>query len=561
MDANGDGIGDLPGIISQLEYIASIGVDVVWISPMYDSPQRDMGYDISDYEAVYPPYGTVGDMEHLIEKAHSLGMKVLLDLVINHTSDQHAWFKESRQDKTNSKRDWYIWRPPRYDKDGNRVAPNNWRSNFSVPAWTYDKTTDEYYLHLFTPEQPDLNWENDECRAAIYDSAMHFWLKKGVDGFRVDTANMYSKGTELPDAPIVDPDSFSQPAANMYTNGPRMHEFLREMNQKVLNQYGAITVGELPHTPDPAHVLRYVSESDRQYNMVFQFDIVDLGIGKNHKLDHSPHQLIDFKQAIAKWQKFIVGTDGWTTAFCENHDQGRSVSRYGSDDPRYRTVSAKMLATLMGALTGSLFIYQGQEIGMINAPKTWTIKEYKDIDSMNYFNLMKAKHGDDKDMMKKVMKGLQALARDHARLPMQWDDSKHAGFTTQQATPWMRTHDAYEEINVKKQEADPDSVLNYWRKMLKLRKAHRDLFIHGEFHLYDEENDDTMVFWKHFGEEQAVVVCNFTAEEQPFTIPTEFMGKETLAICNVGDGKGGKLKAYEARIYFVNGASRWLEKE
>ena len=552
-DSNGDGYGDLPGIISKLDYIHSLGVEVIWISPMFESPQVDMGYDISNYEKVHAPYGTVADMEHLIEKAHSLGIRVLLDLVVNHTSNQHAWFKESRSSKTNPKRDWYIWRPARYDSAGNRMPPNNWRSNFSTPAWTFDELTGEYYLHLFCSEMPDLNWENEETRNAIYESAMHFWLRKGVDGFRVDTVNMYSKTPGLPDAPVVDPHSYDQPAASMYCNGPRMHEFLREMNQKVLSRYGAITVGELPCTPDPAHVLRYVSESDRQLNMIFQFDIVDLGQGKVHKFDHDPHKLSEFKAVVTKWQKFIEGTDGWTTAFCENHDQGRSVSRFASDRPEHRVTAAKMLATMMATMTGSLFLYQGQEIGMINAPEHWDIEHYKDVDSLNYHRRMSTQYANDPQRMQEVMKGLHALARDHARLPMQWDDSAHAGFTSTDATPWMRTHDDYAQINVKNQEADPDSVLNYWRKMLRFRKEHRDLCVHGEFFLYDPENEDTMVFWKHFGEEQVVVVCNFTAEDQAFRIPNDFEGKAKLAICNRSDGKADKLKAFEARVYFVKG--------
>ena len=550
-DSKGDGLGDLPGIISKLEYIASLGVDVIWVSPMFESPQIDMGYDISNYEEVYAPYGTVADMERLIEKAHSLGMRVLLDLVVNHTSDQHAWFTESRSSKTNPKRDWYIWRPARYDSAGNRMAPNNWRSNFSTPAWTFDDLTGEYYLHLFCPEQPDLNWENEETRNAIYDSAMHFWLRKGVDGFRVDTVNMYSKTAGLPDAPVTDPHSYDQPASSMYCNGPRMHEFLREMNQKVLSQYGAITVGELPATPDPAHVLRYVSGSDRQLNMVFQFDIVDLGQGKVHKFDHTPHQLSEFKAVVEKWQQFIQGTDGWTTAFAENHDQGRSVSRFASDHPDYRVAAAKMLATLLACLSGTLFLYQGQEIGMVNAPEDWEIEHYKDIDSLNYHARMSKQYPGDMDMKKKVMKGLQALARDHARLPMQWDQTPHAGFTEGGAEPWMRVHDDFAHINVSSQEKDANSVLNYWRKMLKFRRAHRDLCVYGEFHLYEAENEETMVFWKHFGAEQVVVVCNFTPEERAWGMPKDFEGRVELAVWSRGDGKGERLGPFEARVYFV----------
>jgi oligo-1,6-glucosidase len=518
---------------------------------MYDSPQHDMGYDIRNYEEVYEPYGTVADMEQLIQKAHGLGIRVLLDLVINHTSDQHAWFQESSSSKTNAKRDWYIWRPARRGPQGERIAPNNWRSNFNTPAWTFDEATGEYYLHLFTPEQPDLNWENPECRQAIYDSAMHFWLKKGIDGFRVDTVNMYSKSRDLPDAIVTDPDSFTQPAHDVYCNGPRMHEFLREMNREVLDQYGAITVGELPNTPDPAHVLRYVSESDRQLNMVFQFDIVDLGMGAAQKMEHTPHELSDMKKVVAKWQQFIAGTDGWTTAFCENHDQGRSVSRYASDHPEFRETAAKMLATMLGTMTGTLFIYQGQEIGMINAPEDWGIQEYKDIDSQNFYKVMKSRHGDDEEKMAKAMKGLQVLARDHARLPMQWDNKPHAGFTDEDVEPWMRVHDAYPHINVKQQENDPESVLSHWKKMLRLRKEHRDVFIHGGFVAYDIDNEETFIYSKHFGEEAAIVVLNFTAEEQPFKLPVCFEGNVRLVHANTGNGKGETLVAYEARIYFV----------
>jgi oligo-1,6-glucosidase len=550
-DSNHDGLGDISGIVSKLDYIACLGVDAIWVSPMYDSPQHDMGYDIRNYEEVYKPYGTVVDMEQLLHKAHELGMRVLLDLVINHTSHEHAWFKESRSSKDSPKRDWYIWRPPRKDAKGERIAPNNWRSNFNTPAWTFDEATGEYYLHLFTPEQPDLNWENEDCRNALYDSAMHFWLKKGVDGFRIDTCNMYSK-SQLEDADITDPNSFTQPAHDVYCNGPRMHEFLREMNEKVLDKYGAITVGELPNTPDPAHVLRYVSESARQLNMVFQFDVVDLGMGAAQRFDHSPHELSDMKKAVTKWQQFIAGTDGWTTAFCENHDQGRSVSRYTSDHPQFRQAAAKMLATMLGTMTGTLFIYQGQEIGMINAPPGWEIEaEYKDIDSRNYYQLMKERYGDDEEMMKTAIKGLHVLARDHARLPMQWDDTPHAGFTREDVVPWMRAHDAYPHINVEEQEKDSDSVLSHWKKMLSLRKQHREVFIHGEFVAHDIDNEQTFVYSKHFGEKAAVVVLNFTAEKQSFKIPVEFGGEMRLVHANTGIGEGEMLVPYEARIYLV----------
>ncbi|PMD15662.1 glycoside hydrolase family 13 protein [Hyaloscypha hepaticicola] len=552
-DSNGDGLGDIPGIVSKIDYIKSLGIDIVWLSPMYDSPQYDMGYDISNYEAVYAPYGTVADIEHLIEACHSRGMRLILDLVVNHTSDEHAWFKESRSSKTNPKRDWYIWRPAKYAADGTRMPPNNWRSFFSGSTWAWDEETQEYYLHLFATQQPDLNWENPETRRAIYDSAMEFWLKKGVDGFRVDTVNMYSKGNDLPDAPIIDRGIFEQPASGLFCNGPRMHEFLREMNTEVLSKYDAMTVGELPHTPDPAHVLRYVGSGDKQLDMVFQFDIVDLGIGKTHKYEYEGYKLSELKSVIAKWQTFIEDTDGWTTAFCENHDQGRSVSRFASDSPQYRERSAKMLALMMCALTGTLFIYQGQEIGMINAPKSWPIEEYKDIESINYYNSVAERTGNDPKAVGHVMKSIQILGRDHARLPMQWDDSPHAGFTTKKEGAWMRVHDDYPSINVAKQEHDPSSVLNFWRKALKIRKEYRDLFIHGAFEMYEPENEETFVFGKRYGGHRAVVVLNFTGSEQGFHRP-EVGGKFELLVGNLEgvDGTEDVLKPWEGRIYLVN---------
>lgn len=336
-------------------------------------------YDISDYEGVYPPFGTVADMDTLIQETHARGMKILLDLVINHSSNQHKWFKESRSSKSNPKRDWYIWRPAKYDGNGKRMPPNNWRSCFSQPACrpqdhlpssatqltvpgTWDDHTQEYYLHLFCPEQPDLNWENPTTRKAIHASAIEFWLKKGVDGFRVDTVNMYSKG-ELKDAPVTDPNHDHQPAGDIFCNGPRMHEFLREMHNDVLKKYGDVMmVGELPCTHDQDHVLRYVSSDDPQLSCVFQFTIVDLGTGGpggKGKYDWYPYTLSHFKSLNKQLQQFTAGTKGWGTAFLENHDQGRSVSRFASDAPEYRVYSAKMLATMLATMTGTLFLYQG----------------------------------------------------------------------------------------------------------------------------------------------------------------------------------------------------------
>ncbi|KZL67528.1 alpha amylase [Colletotrichum incanum] len=552
-DANGDGLGDVPGIISKVDYLKDLGVDIVWVSPMYASPQIDMGYDISDYQDVHRPYGTVRDMEVLIEECHKRGMKLILDLVVNHTSDQHKWFQESRSSKDNPKRNWYIWKPPRYAEDGTRLPPTNWRSHFSGSTWEWDEATGEYYLHLFAKEQPDLNWENEETREAIYDNAMRFWLDKGVDGFRIDTVNMYSKGVEFKDAPIMNKSTYEQPAYMIYCNGPRIHEFLREMNAKVLNHYDTVTVGELPHTPDPQHVLKYISAADRQLDMVFQFDIVDLGQGIGYKYQAREWKLPELKRIVAKWQQFIEGTDGWTTAFCENHDQGRSVSRYGSDSPQWRETSAKMLALMMCSQTGTLFVYQGQEIGMTNVSRSWGIEDYKDIEALNFYDDVKREHGEG-EALDRVMDSINLLGRDNARIPMQWDASAFAGFTDNKDGAWMRVHDEYADINVAKQQAEPGSVLNFWREMLRLRKEEGELLTHGAFELFDVEDEQTFVYKKTRGGRSAVVALNFTSEEQEVRIPGEGLKirvgnyddvKERVA----AEGQKRVLRPWEGRLY------------
>lgn len=546
-DSNNDGMGDLPGIISKLDYIKSIGVDIIWICPHYDSPQIDMGYDIRNYQEIYAPYGTVADCETLIAECHARGMRILFDLVVNHTSDQHKWFQESRSSKDNPKRDWYIWRPAKYDEQGNRKPPNNWGSNFLGPAWTWDEHTQEYYLHLFAPEQPDLNWENEECRKAIYNDCMRFWLDKGINGFRVDTVNMYSKG-DLRDAPISDPDSDTQPAGMVYCNGPYMHKWLKEMNA-ILSEYDAMTVGECPNTPDMGLVKKYVSAAEKELNMVFQFDVVDVGQGP-YKFQTTPFnwKLLEFKDAIARTQDIVIGTDSWTTAFLENHDQARAVSRYGSDEPALREATARMLSLMLATLTGTLFVYQGQEIGMANAPLDWPIEEYKDLDSLNYYEMVKRRTGGDKKALQDAKVALQHLARDHARLPMQWDGSAHGGFST--AKPWMRANDDYPKVNVKAQEGDPASVLSFWRRMLQLRKAHRELFVHGDFEMLDGEDPNLFTYTKKAAGQQALVVLNFTRERQSFAVPAAFKSAKVLAASR-GEGAGDTLEAFEGRIYMA----------
>ena len=572
-DSNGDGIGDLPGITSKLDYVASLGVDVIWICPMYDSPQVDMGYDISNYEDVYRPYGTVQDMETLIKETHARGMRIMLDLVINHTSDQHAWFKESRASKESPKRDWYIWRPAKYTPSGERLPPNNWRSNFGGgSAWEWDELTQEYYLHLFATEQPDLNWENAETRKAIYASSMEFWLDRGVDGFRVDTVNMYSKPPTLPDAPVVDPETPYQPAGMIYCNGPRMHEFLSEMNV-ILTKYGAITVGELPCTPDTQRVLKYVSAEAKQLNMVFQFDVVDVGMGKTHKFATTPRNfaLPDFKAAVDLTQALIRGTDGWSTVFLENHDQARSVSRFTDDRPEYRVCGAKLLALMQACLSGTQYIYQGQEIGLVNVPKeSYPIENYLDIDSTLFYNMVKERYGpDNKAELDNAFDAVQYLARDHARVPIPWNGkAKYGGFSeaAEQAgkevqEPWMKPHPLAAEINVASQLDDPDSVLAFWRKMLRFRRDNAHLLVYGDFKDLRPDDNSLFVYLKepdHGSAERALVVLNFTAEEKTWSIPSpaELGISETPDLVPIMSSYSGKprvglLSPFEGQVYLV----------
>ncbi|KAJ3550113.1 hypothetical protein NM208_g143 [Fusarium decemcellulare] len=507
-DSNGDGTGDIPGITSKLDYVASLGVDVIWVSPMYQSPQVDMGYDISDYEAVHEPYGTLDDMQTLIRETHSRGMRVMMDLVINHTQKRSIY---------------------RRAVTSQQLALQFRRRH----AWEWDEETEEYYLHVWAKEQPDLNWENPDTRNAIYASAMKFWLDRGVDGFRIDTVNMYSKPADLPDAPILDPKAPFQPAASLYCNGPRMHEYLSEMRQ-ILDHYGAITVGELLETYDKASVLPYVSAQARQLDMVFQFDAVEVGWGRTHKYETTfkNYTLPEFKRAIGKIQDLMQGTDAWTAAFLENHDLSRSVSRLTDDRPEYRTAGAKLLALLQCCLSGTLYVYQGQEIGAVNAPKeTYPLEYYEDVSSRLFIQMVQDRYGpDNKEEMEKAFTALQHLARDHSRIPLAWNGTASYGGFSEAAEkagvdvrePWMKPHPLKSEINVASQLHDPNSALSFWRKMLQFRKQHHDLFVYGEYRCLDVDNPDIFTFVKETQNRQdtAFVVLNFTSQEQCWCPPT-----------------------------------------
>jgi glycosidase len=546
-DSNGDGIGDIPGIISKLDYIASLGVDVVWVSPMYDSPQVDMGYDVSDYENVYPPYGTVQDMDRLIDETHKRGMRIILDLVVNHSSDEHAWFQESRSSKTNPKRDWYIWRPAKYDEQGNRKPPNNWRSMFCGSSWEWDELTQEYYLHLFAAKQPDLNWENEDARKAIYRSAMEFWLNKGIDGFRIDCVNMYSKG-DLRDAPVTEPSRDTQDAGLTFCNGPRMGEFLDEMST-VLAKYDTMTVGECPFTPDRNQVLSYVSAAAKRLSMVFQFDVVESGSSHARKFDVTPGKdwLVEFKDAVNRTQSLINDTDAWTTAFIENHDWSRSISRFGSDKQEHRVMSGKMLALMLSALSGTLYIYQGQEIGMINVPSSWNINQFKDLDAQNYYNELCERSNGDATTLKDAWERIRFIARDNARTPMPWTSEGNAGFST--AKPWMDVNEDYVNCNVEDEQKEPDSVLAFWKRMIALRRQYTELFIHGHFTMQDPEDASFFTFTKENDEKKAAVLLNFSDTQQTRPLPKGFDAAELLV--STADKIADALQPWEGRIYVV----------
>ncbi|KAG2735615.1 hypothetical protein G9P44_001829 [Scheffersomyces stipitis] len=552
-DSNGDGVGDIPGIISTLDYIKDLGVDVIWLSPMYESPQDDMGYDISDYEKVYSKYGTLEDLDNLIEQTHKRGMKLILDLVINHTSSEHAWFKESRSSKTNPKRDWYIWKPPVFDKDGNRHPPNNWGSYFSGSTWTYDELTGEYYLHLFASSQPDLNWENVDTRDAIYKSAVEFWLKRGVDGFRIDTAGMYSKVLSFENAPITFPESEFQPCKMFHQHGPRIHEFHKELYDKIISKYDVMTVGEVGHSTREQS-LKYVSEEEKEMNMMFLFDVVEVGTDPSDRFRCKDFNLVEFKKAIQSQGEFIEGTDAWSTVFIENHDQPRSISRFGNDSPEFRVQSGKALALLQATLTGTEFIYQGQEIGMTNLPRSWDISEYLDINSVNYYRHFKEKYGKDADFKEKsnkLMDSINLFARDNARSPVQWTAGKEAGFTT--GKPWTRVNDNYKEINVESQVNDKNSLFTFWKNVLKIRKEYKDLFIYGSFKILDTENKQVFTFLKtDQNNKSAYVAINFSTETAPFKKLVD--GEFSLLYSNVpkAEAKEGILTPYEARLYLLS---------
>ncbi len=540
MDSNADGIGDLQGIISKLDYLKWLGVDVIWLSPVYRSPNDDNGYDISDYQEIMNEFGTIRDWEQLRDGLHDRGMKLMMDLVVNHTSDEHPWFVESRKSKESPYRDYYIWRD---GKDGNE--PNNWGSIFSGSAWEYDVPSDQYYLHLFSKKQPDLNWENTSVREEIY-KMMQWWIDKGVDGFRMDVINMISKDPELPDGEKQEDQTYGSGHLS-FMNGPHVHEYLQEMNKSVLNNHDLITVGEIPGV-SPELALLYIGSERQELQMLFQFEHMDLDSGSNGKWDLVPWSLFDFRKVMSKWQTGIQGR-GWNSLYLNNHDQPRLVSRFG-DDFRYRVESAKMLSTCLHMMQGTPFIYQGEEIGMTNVQFD-SIEDYKDIETLNWFHDVTSKGME----IDEAMTSIFAKGRDNARTPMQWNTSDHAGFTS--GTPWIRVNQNHDEINVESAIADEDSILHHYRKLIEARKTH-SIIVYGEYELIQPNHMHIYGYIRKLDTQVLLVICNFAFHQADWNMPVyRAYSTKQLIIHNypVDDNSDLgqiKLRPYECRVYLLD---------
>jgi oligo-1,6-glucosidase len=542
-DSDGDGIGDLGGILQRLDHLADLGVDVLWLSPVYPSPQADNGYDISDYQGIDPLFGTLEQLDELIAALHSRGMKLLMDLVVNHTSDEHPWFQESRASRTSAKRDWYWWRPPRKGMaPGDPGAePTNWQSFFSGPTWEYDEASGEYYLHLFDRKQPDLNWENPDVREAVY-AMMRWWLDRGVDGFRMDVINMISKDVaadgHLHDGPPIPGSSLGNGSAS-YLCGPRIHEFLAEMHREVFagRDGTLLTVGEMPGvTIEEARL--FTDPARAEVDMVFQFEHVGLDHGTS-KWDPRPLRMRDLKASFGRWQAGLADV-GWNSLYWDNHDQPRAVSRFGDDSSRYRRDSATCLATLLHLHRGTPYVYQGQELGMANYPFA-TVDDFRDVESVNHFGTAMVA-GEDPA---RVLAAMRRMSRDNARTPVQWDASAQAGFTT--GTPWLPVHPDHVEVNVAAQLDDPDSVLAHYRRLIALRHENPVVAL-GDFAMLLPEHDDVYAFTRTLDGRVLAVVCNVSRTPYRLAdlLPQALDGR--LVLGNLPDEDPELLRPWEARV-------------
>ena len=531
-DSNQDGIGDLNGITAHLPYLKELGIDVIWLSPVYQSPNDDNGYDISDYRNIMTEFGTMEDFDRMLSTAHELGLKIVMDLVVNHTSDEHAWFVESRKSTDNPYRDYYIWKEPKNGKE-----PNNWESCFSGSAWELDPTTGMYYLHCFSKKQPDLNWENPKVRDEVFDM-MDWWCRKGIDGFRMDVISMISKVQDFPDGP--DKDGIYGDLSPYVCNGPRVHEYLQEMNRKVLSRYDILTVGEAAGvTIEEAQ--KYAASDGSELNMVFQFEHMDTLQASESvigKWTLKKPQMSVVREILNKWELQLEGK-AWNSLYWDNHDQPRAVSRFGNDSEKYRKLSAKMLATCLHMMKGTPYIYQGEEIGMTNMHFT-SIEDCRDIEEINAYNQYVLEHGlVDKETM---LRCFDTVARDNARTPMQWDDSENAGFTT--GTPWIPVNPNYREINVKESLADPDSIFYYYQKLIRLRHEN-PVIVYGIFEPLMSESDSIYAYARKLGDRTLTIACNWTDQEQPCAL---FGDDDEDLISNYECHITGILQPYEARV-------------
>ena len=534
-DSNGDGIGDLNGITSKLDYLKELGIDVIWLSPVYKSPNDDNGYDISDYEDIMTEFGTMDDFDKMLAAAHERGIKIVMDLVVNHTSDEHPWFVESRSSKDNEKRDYYIWKE---GKDGKE--PTNWGSAFSGPAWKYDEKTDMYYLHLFSVKQPDLNWENPKVRKEVFDM-MTRWCEKGIDGFRMDVISLISKPEGYPDAKVVG----LYGDMGICANGPKVHDYLKEMNEKVLSKFDIMTVGETAGvTLEEAK--KYANTDGSELNMVFQFEHMDLDGGEKFKWSTKPMPLVPLKENLTKWQKGLDGV-AWNSLYFCNHDQPRIVSRLGDESDAYRELSAKCIATCLHMMQGTPYVYQGEELGMTNTVFN-SVDDFRDLESINaYRELVESGLYTDEDMFPKIAH----KSRDNARTPMQWDASENAGFTT--GTPWIAVNPNYKKINVADQLKREDSVFHYYQKLIRLRKEN-EIIVYGNYELLLPEDENIFAYVRTLDNQKLLVVCNFSKIEQKFDFSGYENAKILISNYNRDAGEDGILKPYEATVLLLENA-------
>ncbi|RHW37400.1 alpha,alpha-phosphotrehalase [Neobacillus notoginsengisoli] len=534
-DTTGKGVGDLEGITSKLDYLKELGVDVIWLTPIYKSPQRDNGYDISDYFDIHEEYGTMDDFDRLLEGAHKRGMKLIMDIVVNHTSTEHPWFQESRKSKDNPYRDFYIW------KDGvDGGPPTNWESKFGGNAWEYDEQTSQYYLHLFDVTQADLNWENEEVRKRVYDM-MKFWFEKGVDGFRLDVINLISKDQSFP-------NDYEGDGRRFYTDGPRAHEFMKEMNREAFSQYDSMTVGEMSST-SIEHCIKYSNPENRELSMTFNFHHLKVDYENGEKWTLADFDFLALKDILSTWQEEMNKGGGWNALFWCNHDQPRVVSRYG-DDGKYRVESAKMLATTVHMMQGTPYVYQGEEIGMTN-PGFESIDDYRDVESLNIFKIKKEAGMSENE----ILEILKSKSRDNSRTPVQWNATENAGFTD--GTPWINVAANYPDINVEQALADRDSVFYHYQKLIALRKEY-DIITHGDYQLILGDDKQIFAYVRNWNNEKLLVVNNFYGKNAQFELPGDIRvegGEASVLISNYEDHpedyRRFTLRPYESVVFHL----------